>query len=469
MAKVNPTFYFYDLETSGFNPRTQRIMQFAGQRTTLDLEPIGEPDDMLISLTRDVLPDPDAVLVTGITPQRTQAEGVSEKEFLDYFHERISLPGTIFTGFNSIRFDDEFMRYLHYRNLHDAYEWQWKDGRSRWDLLDVTRMTRALRPDGINWPFASDGSKANRLELLTAVNNLDHAHAHNALSDVQGSIEVARLIRDNQPRLFDYLLDIRDKHSVQRLLEANAAVVYTSGSYPGEFEKTTVVVPIGNSPEPGGGSLVFDVRIDPDRWLKDESYRSENRAIKILKYNRCPAIAPLTVLDPPSWERIGLTADMVNERVVRVCDQMHALAETYEPKKIERTSLDLLEPPLTQVDGALYDAFVPESDRKLCDRIVAMNQQELTEFSPQFSDVRLPGLYFLYRARQFPRSLLAEDRARWEAYLSDKLLGGETSLYQQYMDRLNELAKSDYLDADKRYVLEELALYGQSVVPSDGF
>ena len=130
------------------------------------------------------MPDPDAILVTGITPQRTRAEGYSEKEFLEIFYESIAIEGTIFVGYNSIRFDDEFMRTLLYRNLYDPYEWQWQDGKSKWDLLDVVRMTRALRPEGIVWPFASNGAKANKLELITAVNNLEHTHAHNAMSDV---------------------------------------------------------------------------------------------------------------------------------------------------------------------------------------------------------------------------------------------------------------------------------------------
>src|SRR5687767_13856438 len=147
------SFFFYDLETSGFSPREARIMQFAGQRTDLDLRPVDEPVNELVKLTDDILPDPDAVLITGITPQQTLADGFTEAEFLQRFTADVATPGTIFIGFNSIRFDDEFMRALHYRNFYDPYEWQWQDNRAKWDLLDVVRMTRALRPDGIQWPF----------------------------------------------------------------------------------------------------------------------------------------------------------------------------------------------------------------------------------------------------------------------------------------------------------------------------
>src|SRR5690349_9052079 len=196
------SFFFYDLETSGVSPFGGRIMQFAGRRTTLDLRPAGEPVNVLIQLTPDVLPDPDAILITGITPQQANADGMTEAAFLRQFSEEISLPGTIFVGFNSVRFDDEFMRGLHYRNFYDPYEWQWQDGRSRWDLLDMVRMTRALRPDGIKWPFDIKGKPSNRLELLTGLNKLEHAHAHDALSDVEATIAVARMIYAKETKLF---------------------------------------------------------------------------------------------------------------------------------------------------------------------------------------------------------------------------------------------------------------------------
>jgi len=109
---VDTTLYFYDLETSGFSPHAARVMQFAGQRTDMELNPIGDPHNFLITLSDDVLPDPDAILITGITPQKTRADGMTEAEFLKIFHSEISCPGTIFTGFNTVRFDDEFMRFL---------------------------------------------------------------------------------------------------------------------------------------------------------------------------------------------------------------------------------------------------------------------------------------------------------------------------------------------------------------------
>src|SRR3989338_3951382 len=265
-------FYFYDVETSGFNRRADRIMQFGGQRTDMNLKPIGQSDNILIKLTNDVLPEPDAVLVHGITPQKTKAEGVSETKFAKYLTAQVFSNDTIAVGFNNIRFDDEFIRHLLWRNFYDAYEWQWKNNCSRWDLLDLVRLTRALRPDGIKWPFAPDGKATVALGLLAAINKLRHGPAHNALGDVKASIAIARLVQNKQPKLFDYLLNLRDKTKVEVLVNKRDPLVYTSGRYSSEYQKTTVAVAIAPHPQ-GRGMLMYDLRIDPSELAAKWSAR----------------------------------------------------------------------------------------------------------------------------------------------------------------------------------------------------
>ena len=120
------TFFFYDLETSGLNPRISRIMQFAGIRTDMELNQIGDPINIMVKLSDDVLPDPGAVMVTGITPQATLADGYSEPEFCKLLMEEVFTTDTITVGFNSVRFDDEFIRHTFWRNFYDPYAWCWR-------------------------------------------------------------------------------------------------------------------------------------------------------------------------------------------------------------------------------------------------------------------------------------------------------------------------------------------------------
>lgn len=472
------TFFFYDLETSGINPRSARIMQFAGQRTTLQMEPVGEPVNMLIKLTPDVVPEPDAIVLTGITPQQTIQDGITEVEFLKFFVKEIAITDTIFVGYNTIRFDDEFMRFMLYRNFYDPYEWQWKDGRSRWDLLDVVRMTRALRPDGIEWPFDSKGRPSNRLELLTSINSLNHYAAHDALSDVLASIALAKLLYEKQPKLFTFLLDMRDKKKVNNLISDGKPFVYTSGKYPSEFEKTTVVAPVVLHPKKQG-VLVYDLRHDPTmyataspeemaelwRWKKDAT--ELRLPVKSLQFNRCPAIAPLSVLDKQSQKRLTIDLKTIERNRIAL-DKMtdfptrllSALEILDSRQQTEWLSDD------TSVDAQLYDGFIQDQDKTVEYDFRHAEPDDISSFVKIFKDPRLKSLVPLYKARNYLTTLTDDERVAWDGHCAKVLLsGGEKSKLAKFFDRLGELDKATWITKEQRHILEELQLYGQSIIP----
>lgn len=473
-----PTLFFYDLETSGISARNARIMQFGGQRTDMELNPVGEPYNILIKVTDDVLPEPDAILITGITPQQTLTDGITEAEFAKLFYDEIAVPGTIFAGFNTVRFDDEFMRFLFWRNFYDPYEWQWKDDRSRWDLLDVVRMARALRPEGIQWPFASDGKATNRLELLASLNKLDHTSAHDALSDVNATIAVARLLKTKQPKLFDYLLSIRDKRKVEALVTGGEPFVYTSGKYSGDYEKTTVVTYLGAQVD-RQGALVYDLRHDPtqflamapeklvDTWRYNKDPEALRLPVKPLQFNRCPAVAPLSVLDEPSKQRLQLDMGeiMANKKLLESDHGfIDRLREAQKLLQTERQTSFMADN--QQVDGQLYDGFVSDTDKKLFPKLHASEPNSIQTLAQSFHDNRLKALLPLYKARNFPKALSDEERTEWEAYRKQALIGGGAkSQFARFNARLNALAAQTELDPAKQYVLQELHLYAESILP----
>ncbi len=455
-------------------------MQFAGQRTDLKMKPIGEPDNMFIKLTEDILPEPDAILVTGITPQQTIADGVTESDFLKYFHENIVIPGTIFTGFNSVRFDDEFMRFLHYRNFYDPYEWQWKEERGRWDLLDVVRMTRALRPDGIEWPFDSSGKPSNRLELLTSINKLNHSSVHDALSDVEATISVARLIHNKQPKLFNYLLEIRDKKSAANLVLKDQPFVYTSGKYNSEYEKTTVAGLLAEHPSQQGGALVFDLRYDPSAFidLKPQELaeamrrRSDEEGprfpLKTLKYNRCPAIAPINVLDTVTQKKLSIDIKTINKNhttLISVRNDLELTVKRALELLDKKQQAKFIEDNL-DADGRLYEGFFSESDKTKMSLVRATDPSEFSELDVIFNDGRLQALLPLYKARNFPTTISDEDRVVWDQFKERRLLGGGTdSRIMKFFNRITELAEDSSLTPKKQYLLQELKLYAESIAP----
>ncbi|MCG6630443.1 exodeoxyribonuclease I, partial [Acinetobacter baumannii] len=216
------SFLFYDLETFGQDPRRTRIAQFAAVRTDAQLRVIEEPISFFMQPADDLLPSPYATMVTGITPQHALREGVTEAEAFARIAEQMGRPQTCSLGYNSIRFDDEFVRCGLFRNFYDPYEREWRGGNSRWDLLDVLRMVHALRPDGIVWPQREDGATSFKLEHLASANDVREGDAHEALSDVYATIGMARKFQQHQPKLWDYALRLRDKRFAATLLDVIA-------------------------------------------------------------------------------------------------------------------------------------------------------------------------------------------------------------------------------------------------------
>ena len=477
------TFFFYDLETSGFSPQNDRIMQFAGQRTDENLNRIGEPVNILIRLNDDVLPSPSALMVTKISPQKTVEEGYTEAEFSKMLVEEYFTPDTVIVGYNNVRFDDVHIQHLFWRNFYPPYDWQWKDGRSRWDLLDVVRMIRALRPEGINWPFIINeetGEKfaANKLELLTKENGILHENAHDAMSDVDGLIDVARLLKEKQPQIFDYLFKIRSKNEVQKLvnLENPKPFVYTSGRFKVEFEKTTVAFPI--APAKNQNVIVWDLRFSPEKfidWSEDqilenitvdfETRSSDNFepiAAKILQYNKCPAVAPMGVLTEENQQRLKIDLAEIQKNLDILRNNPH-FAENLRSAFERRSEVfqNKSSAEKTAPEARLFEGFVSRSDDIKIEAVRNSTDRELADFHPDFADERLTDLLLHYKARNFPKSLSSQEKELWEEYRVENL----QKMMPNFMKEFQEIANNQNLNSQEEYILEEIKLWLENILP----
>jgi len=427
------TFLWHDYETTGADPRRDRPAQFAAIRTTPELEPIGEPVSFYCRPAPDVLPHPQACLITGITPQHMRREGVIEAEFAARVHEPMLEPGTCSVGYNSLRFDDEFTRNLLYRNFFDPYEREWKDGNSRWDLIDLARLAYALRPDGIEWPRRDDGSPSFRLEHLAAANNVAQARAHDAVSDVEALIGLARLLRLRQPRLWHFYFDLRRKQRAFELLDVvrMAPLVHVSSRYPALRGCLAIVVPLAVHPAQSNAVIVYDLDIDPAPLLELDADAIADRVftpradlpdgieripLKTIHANRSPALAPLTVLQGVDHARIALD----HPRAMRHLDLLRGATGLAE--KLQRVfARGEARAAATDPELALYDGFLPEGDRRLLREVRATPPEQLGTRAFPFRDPRYPELLFRYRARNWPEFLDPDERARWEAFRQRRL------------------------------------------------
>lgn len=469
---MSKTFFFYDLETSGLSARDDRIMQFAGIRTDMDLNPIGEPYNVLVRLNDDTLPTPDALMVTGISPQKTVEEGYTEAQFCKILMDEVFIEDTIAVGFNNIRFDDEFIRHLFWRNFYDPYAWSWRDGRSRWDMLDVVRITRALRPEGISWPVDKDGKATNRLELLTKENGISHESAHDALSDVEALIDVTRLIKSNQPQLYSYLLEMRDKKKVQQLvnLDDKKPFVYTSGRYDNEHAKTTVAFPL--TAGKNGNVIVYDLRYDPTlfidlspdelakkfyaSWEERKDPTFQKLPVKELQYNRAPAVAPLGVLEQHNgWEALHIDVQTVERHKQMLLASPH-FAENVRSLFENRSEFKKSPDPEAQ----LYDGFLQDRDNLRVETVRNADEQTLADYHPDFVDERLPPLLLHYKARNYPKTLSEAETPEWEIWRARRL----NAQLPSFMSALERLSKNP--TPTQEFLIQEMKLWYEAIMPS---
>lgn len=458
------SFLWHDYETFGADPMADRPAQFAAQRTDANLDPVGEPVTWYCAPSDDVLPNPMACLVTGITPQEARRKGLPETEFAGRIYDEMMQPGTCSAGFNSIRFDDTVTRNLFYRNLRDPYEREYRNGNSRWDLIDLARMCYALRPQGVEWPEHEPGKPSFRLEDLSAANGIAHAGAHEALADVRATIGLARRLRSAQPRLFDWGLEMRDQKQVARLLDPvePQPVLHTSARIPAARGCTTLVLALALVPDRPKSVIVFDLAADPAPLIREPADvihdlvftatedlpdELERLPLKAIHSNHVPMVAPLGTLKGVDTGRIGMDPERCREHARRLLPEL----ERVRTKVSEVFSQPYSggEAP-TDPDRMLYSGgFFSPGDRHLMKKILEVPPGELARHIWSFQDARLPLMLFRYRARNYPDTLNSEEAQAWDRDRRARLVTSTDPAsftlvnFRQAVAELRELKKED--------------------------
>jgi exodeoxyribonuclease-1 len=478
------SFYWHDYETFGVVPRRDRPAQFAGVRTDADLREIDEPVTLYCQPALDSLPDPESCLLTGITPQVCAERGVPEHAFAAAIEAQLARPGTVGVGYNSIRFDDEVTRFLFWRNLIDPYAREWQNQCGRWDLLDVVRCAYALRPDGIQWPKHDDGRPSFKLEHLTAANGIAHEAAHDALSDVRATVALARLIKDKQPKLWDFCLKLRKKDAVidemASAQKQGQPFLHVSGMYPPDRGCIALAWPLSPHPTNKNEVIVWDLAEDPGvlGTLNAETLRQRmfSRAealpegvkrlpIKTIHLNKSPVvIANLKTLSPEMAARWGIDVAQAR-RHAEVASRQAVLLAGLWPDVFERPVPEVT----PDVDEDLYGGFVGNDDRRLLHRLRTLDPQVLAGQRPVFADARLGELLFRYRARNFPDTLSDAERQQWHEHRVHRLhdgVGGARTL-QAYFERIDQLSSQfeDAADERSQDILGALVDHATEIAP----
>ena len=473
------TFLWHDYETFGANTRRDRPAQFAAIRTDADLNEIGTPVMWYCQPAPDFLPEPVACLITGITPQHCLQHGIPEYRFAQQINQEFSRPGTIGVGYNTLRFDDEITRFMLWRSLLDPYAREWQNQCGRWDILDMLRTTWALRPDGIVWPTNDQGKVSFRLEHLCAANGIAHEAAHDALSDVRATIALARLVKQVQPKLFEFCFSLHKKDRVlaEIGLPKQRPFLHVTGMVPVEHGCLSVVWPLAPHPVNKNELIVWNLEQDPRElaglnaadikarlFLKtDQLPQGVTRLpIKTVHINKSPiVIGNLKTLSPEKAQQWGISLEtaLKHAEYALALPDMNAVWEQVYQRDYD-AALD--------VDQDLYNGFIGNNDRRLLQNLTGYNGEKLARAAPQFQDERLDELLFRYRARNFPDTLTESEALRWEQLRASRFFEGSAGAltlddFFAGIDQLSEQAG----ERDQE-ILAALYAYAEQIVPEQG-
>ncbi|MDP3178618.1 MAG: exodeoxyribonuclease I, partial [Spirochaetaceae bacterium] len=423
---------WYDLETFGLDSRYDRIAQFAAARTDESLEPTGERLILYCKPTPDYLPSPQSCLVHGIAPQHALEAGLREYDFARAIRGEMTKPGTAAAGFNTLQFDDEFVRNLLYRNLFDPYEREWKNGNSRWDIIDLMRAARDLRPEGIVWPEGEGGRPIFTLVALARANGIAHESAHDAMHDVLATIELARLVRARQPKLFEWYWTHRTRDSLRPLVDLvdRTPLVHTCAAYTSERGCTSLVAPVSVDPENRNQLVALDLRRDVSpivdlpveeirrrAFAKGQERDGERLPVSLIRLNRCPFLAPLSALSETAARRLGIDQGACLERLRAIRARPELIGKI-------AAAFEIRDPPEPSPDPELRlyaGSFLPERDAEALEKahaaigeLGAAGAKEKV-YKMRFADERPAQMLRRLYARNFPETLGAAEKERWRS------------------------------------------------------
>ncbi|EAT12002.1 exodeoxyribonuclease I [Bermanella marisrubri] len=472
------SIYWYDFETFGASPIWDRPAQFAGVRTDLDLNIIAEPDMFYCRQADDYLPHPIACMITGISPQTCQDKGLPEAEFIKRIHDLFMQPQTCVAGYNSIRFDDEVTRNTLYRNFFDPYQREWQNGNSRWDILDMMRCAYSLRPDGIEWPKGEDGKVSFKLENLSAANGIIHENAHDALSDVYATIGLAKLVKEKQPKLYQYLFELRRKEAVAPLLDVvnKRPVLHISGMFPVEKGCAAVMVPLAMEPKNKNAIICFDLMSDPTPLFELtaeqiqarlytpkaelEAQGIERLPLKSIHINKCPVVLPAKMVQPEIAKKWGLSGDQIRSNLAKIKNGPDL---TEKLQNVMSRDFEAHSDP----DAMIYSGgFFGPTDKQAMETIRQSHPEALDDLNISFQDRRLEEMLFRYRARNYPETLTGDEFEQWETFRKQRLLGPTNGSYLNYELFAKALQEAAQTAPESQYpLLQDLQMYAESIYP----
>ena len=451
------TYLFYDIETTGLDKAFDQVLQFAAIRTDSELNEIARYQ-FYVKLSVDIIPSPYATVTHRISLAKTQS-GLTELEAIQKIHDLMNQPATISCGYNTLGFDDEFLRFSFYRHLLPAYTHQYLNHCGRMDLYPITVMYYLYDNTIIKWPD-SQGKPSMKLADINAVNQFFAGSAHDAMVDVEVTLALARCLMKKR-RIWDYTVGYFNKNKDRYRL--------------GELVNNQCVLIDGKF----GADLFYQW---PVVYLGEHNIYKNQRIFLRLDVEE---MGKGTWVFRKKLGELGLLLPMAGRYVERLNAERLSLVEQnlkwlqdnpVEFKKIEHYHRSYIYPVIDDldVDAALYaGGFLSSDEEQLCQQFHRVGSHEKAKMIDLFNNGNLRARAIRLMGRYYPDYLPEKFQAVFDGYLSQIGCDGKTSIInykgekkltaQEGLNKINELRRQEdfVLDAEQQKLLSELENYCQ--------
>ncbi|MBV2150907.1 hypothetical protein KRZ98_22165 [Sphingobium sp. AS12] len=458
-------FVFYDTETTGTHTSFDQILQFAAIRTDDDLNEL-DSFEIRCRLMPHIVPSPGALCVTRMSiEQITNPVLPSHYEMICEIRAKMAAwSPSIFTGWNTLGFDEHLLRQALYQSLHSPYLTN-TGGNSRIDILKIAQAASVLVPNAIIVPIGDKGKPTFKLDRLAPANGFDHSNAHDALADVEATIHVCRIIRDKAPGLWADAVRLSEKASAAAFLDAEPCFILTESFYnlPYQFALTK----IGHEPDNAGTVLALNLAIDIDqlRAMSDEALAARlarsPKPVRRIRTNATPTLQSLS-----EYGRFdGVAAGDLLERAYRI------QADTEFCARLIRLSAKPKWPASEFVEEQIYSGFVGRADEG---RMAAFHRaawEDRPAIVDGFGDVRLVALgrRLIYEHR--PDLLSSDIHTRFAVKMARRMTGEgyeRTAWTTIAAAHTEALARLDQGNADEAAILAGVLKYLAAKLPGTG-
>lgn len=448
------TFLFYDIETTGLHKAFDQVLQFAAIRTDLELNELTR-HELIVKLNPDTIPSP-AAMITHHMRLADIAKGISEFDAIKQIHQWLNYPGTISVGYNTLGFDDEFLRFSFFRNLLPPYTHQYANDCGRMDLYPITVMYSLFKRSILEWP------EKLKLEQLNTLNQLSEGRAHHAMVDVEATLALAkRFFKERE--MWDYLVGYFNKNTDNertQSLKTEIALLF-DGIFGTDKNYHCPVLYIGNHEHYKNQSLWL--RLDTTRWETLEKISEKPHEFTRVIFKK-PG-EPNFVL--PLKERF--LTHLAKERL-ELAEQNRAWLNN-NPEIFQQIiqyykNYQYTAHPETDVNASLYlNGFWSAAEENTCRAFHKATPFEKRDLVRQITNPRLKALALRILGRHFQEHMTNEQNQEFSNYLSHENIfdyqGNRRLTSQQALADIEALRKQP-LSHEQTAILDELALHLQA-------